>query len=152
MFNAHLYEGEGGAFGIGSDSNVRIGVTEELRQLEYAQRLAKRMRNVLAPAGGSTGRTLLDAAALGGAQALARDCGRIGPGAVADLVALDAEHPTLVGKAGDSILDAWIFSAGNEAVDCVWSNGQKLVTGGKHAHRDRISARYKAAMARLAAA
>ena len=152
VFNAETYRKEGGAFGIGSDSNVLIGAAAELRQLEYAQRLTKRMRNVLAPAGGSTGRALFDAATAGGAQALARDCGRIGPGGIADIVSLDASHPTLVGKTGDAILDAWIFSAGNETVDCVWSGGQKVVTRGKHANRDRIATRYRATMAKLAGA
>ena len=92
---------------------------------------AARSRNVLARPGGSTGRALFEAALAGGAQALARPSGRLAVGACADL-ALDAGHPTLAGKSGDAILDAWIFSAGNGLVDCVWSGGRKVVQGGRH--------------------
>ena len=152
IFPAQAYREAGGRFGVGSDSNVLIGAAAELRQLEYAQRLSLRMRNVLAPAGGSTGRTLYAAALAGGAQALARASGRLAPGAIADIVTLKADHPTLVGKAGDAILDAWIFSAGNDAVDGVWSGGRKVVESGRHFQRERIAARYRATLARLAAA
>ena len=152
IFPASAYAEGRGRYGVGSDSNVLIGAAAELRQLEYAQRLALRMRNVLAPAGGSTGRALYDAALSGGAQALARDCGRIAAGAVADIVTLKSDHPTLVGRTGDAILDGWIFSAGNGAVDCVWSGGRKLVSGGRHVARERIAERYRRTLSKLMAA
>ena len=88
----------GGRFGIGSDSNVLIGVADELRQLEYSQRLAHRARNVLGKANGSTGRALFDEALRGGAQALGAGPAGIAAGDAADLVSLDAAHPTLAGK------------------------------------------------------
>jgi formimidoylglutamate deiminase len=152
VFNARTYLDAGGRFGVGSDSNVSIGAADELRRLEYSQRLAARSRNVLAPHGGSTGRALFDAALIGGAQALARSSGRLATGARADFLTLDADHPTLAGKAGDTILDAWIFTAGNALVDCVWSGGRKVVQGGRHASRERIAARFKSTMRRLCGA
>jgi len=151
-FNARAYLDAGGRFGVGSDSNVSIGAADELRQLEYSQRLAARSRNVLARPGGSTGRALLDAALIGGAQALARPSGSLAVGGRADFLTLDADHPTLAGRSGDAILDAWIFSAGNALVDCVWSGGRKVVRGGRHASRDKIGARFAATMRRLCAA
>ncbi len=152
VFNAPAYLDAGGRFGVGSDSNISIGAADELRQLEYSQRLAARSRNVLARPGGSTGRALFDAALIGGAQALARPSGSLAVGARADFLTLDADHPTLAGKSGDAILDAWIFSAGNLLVDCVWSGGRKVVRGGRHASRERIAARFAATMRRLCAA
>ena len=149
VFNARGFLDAGGRYGIGSDSNVRIGVADELRQLEYAQRLNARARNIMAPPGGSTGRAMLEAVWLGGAQALERRCGALAVGASADLLTLRADHPTLAGNAGDAILDAWIFSAGNELVDCVWSGGRKVVRNGRHILREKIAARFKAAMRRL---
>ena len=142
LFPTPSYLTEGGRFGIGSDSNIDIGVAAELRQLEYAQRLARRERNVLADLGGSTAARLFSAAARGGAQALKRDAGRLAPGARADIVALDANSSWLVGREGDASLDAWIFAAGNRAVDCVWSSGRKLVIGGRHVARGAIEARF----------
>src|SRR6202044_1282555 len=126
IFNAADYIRAGGRCGVGTDSNVSIGVAAELRQLEYAQRLREQARNVCAPAGGSTGRPMLEAIWSGGAQALRRPCGRLAPGASADILTFRADHPTLAGKADDQILDAWIFSAGNPLVDCVWSGGVEV--------------------------
>lgn len=148
-FPAPEFSAAGGRFGIGSDSNVLIGVGDELRQLEYSQRLDRRARNVLARPGGSNGRALFDAALAGGARALRADTGRIEPGADADLVSLDENHPTLAGKSGDAVLDAWIF-AGAAAVDCVWARGKKRVEGGRHHLREAVAARYRRTMTGLA--
>ena len=151
IFVGRAYHDAGGRFGVGTDSNVSVGAVDELRQLEYSQRLSVRSRNVLAPPGGSAGRALYDGALAGGAQALARPSGKVAVGARADLATLDADHPTLAGKTVDAILDAWIFSAGNALVDCVWSGGRKVVQGGRHVSRDRIAARFAATMRRLCA-
>ena len=148
-FPAPEFVAAGGRYGIGSDSNVLIGVGDELRQLEYSQRLDRRARNVLARPGGSNGRALFDAALAGGAPALGAPTGRIEPGADADLVSLDESHPTLAGKRGDVILDAWIFSGGAK-IDCVWARGKKRVEGGRHPLRDEIAARYRRTMTGLA--
>jgi formimidoylglutamate deiminase len=149
VFNAEKYLRQGGRFGIGSDSNVCIGAAAELRQLEYAQRLKARARNVLAAPGGSSGRAMLDAASAGGSQALTRRSGRLATGEIADIVTLRADHPTLVGKTHDQILDAWVFSVGNDAVECVWSAGQKVVVDGRHVSRDPIGSKFRTTMRRL---
>ena len=144
-FSARPFLAQGGRFGIGSDSNVLIGVADELRQLEYSQRLAHRQRNVLAPAGGSNGRALFDAALAGGNQALGGRPSGIVLGGAASLVSLDAAHPSFAGKSGDAILDAWIFANGAH-VDCVWAGGRKLVSGGRHLHHEAIAERFRKAM------
>ncbi|MER8556552.1 formimidoylglutamate deiminase [Mesorhizobium sp. M0976] len=149
-FAAPLFMQHGGRFGIGSDSNLLIGLPDELRQLEYSQRLAHRARNVLAVAGGSTGRALFDAALEGGSSALGAGASRITAGASADLVSLDGKHPSLAGKAGDAILDAWIFANGTK-IDCVWVHGRKLVSDGRHARRDAIAERFRKVMTALSA-
>ena len=148
-FPASEFTADGGKFGIGSDSNVLIGVADELRQLEYAQRLARRERNVMAASGGSTGRALFDAALAGGAQALGASGHGIAEGAPADLVALDPRHPTLAGKGGDAILDAWIFANG-ASIDRVWAGGRLVVADGRHPRRDAIGDRFRKAMLELA--
>ncbi|BAV52283.1 N-formimino-L-glutamate deiminase [Mesorhizobium loti] len=147
-FAAPLFTEHGGRFGIGSDSNVLIGLPDELRQLEYSQRLAHRARNVLAVAGGSTGRALFDAALDGGGVALGAGASQIAVGRAADLVSLDAKTPSLAGKAGDAILDAWIFANGSK-VDCVWVHGKKQVGGGRHAKREAIAERFRKVMTAL---
>ncbi|TGQ73229.1 formimidoylglutamate deiminase [Mesorhizobium sp. M00.F.Ca.ET.186.01.1.1] len=149
-FAAPLFIEHGGRFGVGSDSNVLIGLPDELRQLEYSQRLAHRARNVLAVAGGSTGRALFDAAVDGGSVALGAGLSGIAVGASADFVSLDAGNASLAGKGGDAILDAWIFAKGT-TVDCVWVHGRKQVSGGKHARRDAIAARFRDVMTALSA-
>jgi cytosine/adenosine deaminase-related metal-dependent hydrolase len=149
-FAARRFLDAGGRFGVGSDSNVLIGVADELRQLEYSQRLLERQRNVLARANGSTGRFLFDAALEGGAAALGAGPAGIAVGDAADFVSLDADHPMLAGKRSDASLDAWIFAGAK--VDCVWARGRKLVTGGRHIGRDAIAANYRAAILQLAEA
>jgi formiminoglutamate deiminase len=149
-FSGSLFVQNGGRFGVGSDSNVLIGVVDELRQLEYSQRTFYRARNVLAESGQSNGRNLFTMAVEGGNQALGCVNSGIAPGAAADFISLDATHPTLAGKSGDALLDAWIFANG-AAVDCVWVNGERLVTQGRHSARDAIAEKFKAAMIELLA-
>ena len=146
LFPAPQYAAAGGRFGIGSDSNVLIDAAEELRLLEYGQRLTLRARNVLTQqTGSSTGRALFDGALSGGFQALGNSV--FGPrvGASADLVSLDEGDPVLAGRKGDALLDSWIFGGGR--VDCVWRRGAKWVEGGRHRARDAIATRYKQAVA-----
>jgi len=155
VFAGPAYLAGGGRFGVGSDSNVLIDAAQELRLLEYSQRLIGRARNVLAPeGGGSTGAALFTGALAGGAQALG--IGAVGVeafglavGASADLISLDTDHPSLAGKSGDAVLDAWIFAGGAGAIDCVWRRGIKRVEQGRHHARAAIVARFVRVMARL---
>lgn len=142
VFNGSAYLQASGAFGVGSDSNVRISVNEELRTLEYSQRLRDISRNVLADGTGSVGENLYLKAAFGGAQAMARDGGAIRPGALADLVAIDTAAPALAGLRANQILDGFVFAAGEGVITDVWSAGRHMVRGGRHKARDRIIADY----------
>ena len=128
--------------------SLRAVTLDELRQLEYSQRLAHRARNVLARAGGSTGRALFDAALDGGSVALGAGPSQIAAGGPADFVSLDGNHPSLAGKFGDAILDAWIFANGGK-VDCVWVHGKKQVSGGRHAKREAVAKRFREVMTAL---
>lgn len=152
IFPAREFLAAGGAFGVGTDSNVLVGVADELRQLEYGQRLKHRQRNVLSGgAGRSTGRTLFDRALAGGAQAMAQATVGLTPGARADIVTLDAAHPSLAGRWGDAAIDGWIFAAGSGAIDCVWAGGHMVVEGGRHRLRQVARERFNAAVRRLVA-
>ena len=148
-FDALRFAAAGGRWGVGSDSNLRISLVEELRLLEYSQRLQHRGRALLATPDQSTGRVLLDSAVRGGAQAAGRGAGGIAPGGWADLLALDMTATDLDGVQGDAILDAWIFAGDDRMVADVWSAGRHLVSGGRHRARDAITARYRSVMARL---
>jgi formimidoylglutamate deiminase len=150
IFPAQEFLAAGGRFGIGTDSNVLVGVGDELRQLEYGQRLKHRERNVLSGGPGiSTGRTLFDAALAGGAQALMQPVVGLQPGARADIVTLDTTHPSLAGRHGDSVLDGWIFATGSDAVACVWAGGNKVVEGGRHRLRRKARESFNRAVQRL---
>ena len=154
IFPAVDWRAHQGRFGVGSDSNIMTDAAAELRALEYSQRLAARARNVLADgAGASTGRSLFTAALAGGAQALQLSAAAPGlaPGASLDLVTLAPNHPALLERQGDEILDSWIFAAGREAIDCVWRAGERLVSGGRHRDRESLIERYAWALRRLRA-
>ncbi len=147
-----------GRIGIGSDSNILLDAAEELRTLEYSQRLRQRARNVFASgAGASTGRCLFDAALEGGRQVLqsgthasGRPAG-LALGAPFDVVSLTPAHPALLERRDDEILDGWIFAGGRGVIDCVWRAGVRVVSNGRHRDRDAILARYARALQRLRA-
>jgi formimidoylglutamate deiminase len=152
IFNAPEFVKAGGEFGIGSDSHVLVGLGDELRQLEYSQRLHHRARNVMAgEEGRSTGRTLYEGALVGGARAIGLAKAGLVEGAPADLFSLDASHPALIGRRGDAVLDSFVFSARGPMIDCVWRAGRKLVEGGRHRRREAVLARFRTVMERLLA-
>ena len=143
LFSLEAFRQGGGTYGVGSDSNVRIDQAEELRLLEYGQRLLRRVRNVAAPGPGrSTGRALFDAALTGGAQALGTVAG-IEAGNSADLVSLTADH------AEDDALDHFIFAQGK--VSEVWCQGRKRVSEGRHLARGAVSTRFQATLRKVLA-
>jgi formiminoglutamate deiminase len=150
-FNGPAYLNAGGAFGVGSDSNVLISLTEELRTLEYSQRLRDIARNVMVVGEGSVGGTLYAGAARGGAQALGRDAGDIAVGQLADLVAIDSSAPALCALRQDQILDGLVFAAKDTIVTDVWSAGRHAVQSGRHVKREAITAAYRSAMQSLMA-
>ncbi|MEI4470965.1 formimidoylglutamate deiminase [Frigidibacter sp. MR17.24] len=149
IFDGVRFLGAGGAIGIGSDSNIRISLSEELRTLEYSQRLRDRARAVLATPERSTGRRLWEAVAAGGAQAAGRASGAIAPGLWADLVALDTGAGELLGLSGDRLLDSFAFQGDDRLVSDLWSAGRHIVTGGRHVAHAPITARYGALVTRL---
>lgn len=151
LFPAAPFLAAGGRFGIGSDSNVLIDLTEELRWLEYGQRLASKARNICATGPGrSSGQDIFEAAVDGGARALGV-IGGLRVGGPADIVSLDAKHPSLAGKSRGTILDAFLFASGRGAIDNVWRRGERLVTAGRHRDRDRLAERYRRVLTELVA-
>jgi formimidoylglutamate deiminase len=151
FFPAIDYLAAGGLFGIGSDSHISVSPIEELRWLEYGQRLTTRRRNVLAPGGPHVGAGLYRAALAGGSRALRRDIGRIAVGARADLLVLDAGSPGLAGRTGDTLIDAMIFAGNQNPIRDVMVGGRLVVESGRHALEAAVLARYKSAMSALLA-
>jgi formimidoylglutamate deiminase len=149
IFDAPRYLTAGGRFGIGSDSNIRISLSEELRSLDYSQRLRDHSRAALATADRSTGRRLLEDAAKGGAQAMARGAGRIAVGEWADFVGLAPAHTDLIGKNGDHILDTLMVTGDKSMIRDLWCAGRHMVRSGRHIHRAAITRAYRATLNRL---
>lgn len=144
-FPAEAFAAAGGRFGVGTDSNVRIGVADELRQLEYAQRLAHRRRNVLAGPGGSTGRAVFSRASAGGGRAVGHPFVGLAAGGPADVVELAAGYDSLTARErGDAVLDRFVF--GRAAVGRVWVAGRRVVADGRHVGRAAIEAAFRRAM------
>jgi len=133
IFPLPAYRAAGGRYGIGGDSHVSRDPFEELRLLEYVQRLVFRGRNIIAgKTSKATGTTLWLEAAAGGAQALGRSAGALTGGRRADLVVLDGAHPDLGGRTGDSISNAAVFSGSDGLVRDVMVGGRWLVREAHH--------------------
>jgi formimidoylglutamate deiminase len=160
LFPAPAYLARGGVFGIGSDSHISVSPVEELRWLEYGQRLITRQRNVLHGArqgrsnsagSASVGATLLDGALAGGARALGRRIGRLEAGCRADLIVLDPDAPTLAGRSGDRLVDAAIFAGNLNPVRDVMVGGKWVVEDGIHVAEEDVLTRFRTALRELAA-
>jgi len=149
IFNGTIWAAAKGRVGFGSDSNIRISLVEELRTLEYSQRLRDRGRAILAEQERSTGRVLYEAGLDGGATAAGRETGAIRKGLWADLVAVDLENPVMAGRKGDQMLDSLIFAGHDGLVRDVWSAGRHVVSEGRHMERDRIIADYLTTISQL---
>ncbi|WLH13157.1 formimidoylglutamate deiminase [Pseudomonas hefeiensis] len=138
IFPAVDFLAQGGRLGIGSDSHVSLSVVEELRWLEYGQRLRDQRRNRLYRADQPmVGRTLFDAALEGGAQALGQAIGALEVGKRADWLVLDGNDPYLATAKGDGILNRWLFAGGDRQVRDVMVGGQWVVRDGSHAEEEQ---------------
>ena len=140
----------GGRFGIGSDSHVSQSPVEELRWLEYGQRLQHQRRNVaFTPGQRDVGQYLWQAALRGGAQAAGRKVGALGVGLRADLLVLDGHHPNLDGVADGEVLGRFLFCGNDNLVRDVLCGGRWVVQGGHHVAQEAIARRYRDAVNEL---
>lgn len=135
-----LMRREGAHIAIGTDLNSRLCPLEELRWLEYVQRVARRQRGVVVDANGESGPALLDVGTVNGARSLALDAGAIRTGAWADFCVMDLEHPSLADAAGSAageiaslgrtadaapaLAAAIVFGAGVEAIAATCVSGR----------------------------
>jgi formimidoylglutamate deiminase len=150
LFPLKAYLDAGGRIGIGSDSHISVSVVEELRWLEYGQRLATRHRNVSAsPASPSTGETLFRHALSGGAQAAGVSVGALAKAARADFVVLDDASPLLAGRDAAHLLDAFVFAGNANLVKRVVAGGDIVIDDFRHRDGERIAARYREVVERL---
>jgi formimidoylglutamate deiminase len=140
IFPAVDYIAQGGRWGIGSDSHVSLSVVEELRWLEYGQRLRDQRRNRLyRPDQPMVGRTLYDAALVGGAQAMGQPTGALEVGKRADWLVLDGNDPFLATASGDAILNRWLFAGSDRQIRDVMVNGRWVIREGRHADETESS-------------
>lgn len=149
IFDGVNFLSDGGTIAIGSDSNIRISLSEELRTLDYSQRLRDHSRAALATAEKSTGRRMFDSILRGGATAADRNSGAISSGKWADLIALDDSHVDLAGRKGDTLIDCFAFAGDDRMIKDVWSAGRHVVTDGVHSKREQIVSRYASVIAEL---
>jgi len=146
LFPLRDYIGHGGRFGIGSDSNVSVSPVEELRWLEYGQRLVTRQRNVsTSHQYPSSGESVLQRAVAGGRQAVAQD------GQERDFFTLDDCAPALAGASAEDLHDRFVFAGNVPLVRDVHVGGRRVVESGRHPGREEIAARYRRAMRALLA-
>lgn len=140
----------GGHVCIGSDSQATVCPSEELRWMEYQQRLRKRRRGVLADSAEShVGTRLWREAARCGAQAIGQAAGAIATGRRADWLVLDGAHPSLAGAAVDTVLDRLVFAGAKAAVRDVMVAGRWVVKERHHAGERAVQGSFLDLMTRL---
>ena len=149
IFPARSYVAQKGRWGIGSDSHISVNAAEELRLLEYGQRLLHQSRAMLSSRE-SCGRTLWEGAVAGGNQALGAPQNDISTGQPADIIALSLDSPLFAGKSGDDLLDTAIFGLPILPVSDVYVGGKHVVENGQHPWDERAKKAYVKAMEELA--
>ncbi len=150
LFPLQEFLRSGGKFSVGSDSNVSVSPVEELRLLEYGQRLNGQVRNVAADATTpSTGEALLQGASVGGASGLGQAASGLSVGARADLLVLDTEHPALCGSPQEFLIDSWLFAGNTNAVSDVMSAGVWQIEAGKHENEEAIANEFRRVQKKL---
>ncbi|MGN6519757.1 MAG: formimidoylglutamate deiminase [Dokdonella sp.] len=153
LFPLRAYLDASGALGIGSDSHISVSPVEELRWLEYGQRLVTRHRNISASATQpSSGETLFAHALAGGAKAAGGALGAFAPGHRADVVVLDDASPLLAGRTPAQLVDSWLFAGNANIVRDVMVGGAWVVREHRHRDAERIARRYREVVERLARA
>ena len=139
LFPLRAYLDAGGRWGVGSDSHISVDPVEELRWLEYGQRLVGRRRNIAASqAMPSIGETLVSGALASAARSTGFDTD--------DHIVLDADAPILAGATKGDVIDRWIFSGNRPLVRDVEVAGVAVVADGRHRDRDAVAQRYRDAM------
>ena len=142
LFPLRAYLDAGGRWGVGSDSHISVSPVEELRWLEYGQRLVTRRRNIASSMRSpSVGTTLF-----AGVQASAADSTGFD---ARDRIVLDADAPVLARASEGDLIDRWIFSGNANVVRDVEVAGVRVVEDGRHRDREAIAARYREAMKAL---
>ncbi len=150
LFPLQAFIEAGGRFGIGSDSHVSQSPVEELRWLEYGQRLVHQRRNIAVTVQQrDVGHYLWQTALRGGAQAAGRKVGALAQGLRADLLVLDGSHPNLDGVADEEVLGRFLFCGNDNLVRDVLCGGRWVVQGGRHVAQEAIAGRYRQAMNEL---
>ena len=90
------------------------------------------------------------AAVRGGAQAAGRAIAGLAPGQQADIVVLDAAHPSLAGLAAPDMLSSHVFASHrSSAIDAVWVAGRPRVAAGRHLLHDSATAGFVGARRQL---
>ena len=128
VFPLPQYAARDGRWSVGSDSHISRAWPEELRMLEYSQRLTLRQRNVAAqsPPGRSSAATMFEALVEGGSAAAGLRIGRIAVGQRADVAALDLRSSSLLGIPSDQVLDAAVFSTPLTAMTAIHVAGRPV--------------------------
>lgn len=149
IFPATDYVAQGGRWGIGSDSHVSLDVVEELRWLEYAQRLRDRRRNrIVTTQQPSVGDVLYQQALAGGAQACGVKMGSLQPGYRADWLVL-AGDSLLESTPDASLLNHWLFAGQRSQIQDVFVAGQQRIRAGQHAQQAAIDVDLREALEAL---
>ena len=152
LFPLREYLDAGGRWGVGSDSHISVSPVEELRWLEYGQRLVTRRRNIaVGSASTSVGETLMHGVMASANDATGHAVGLLDENRHADLLVLDTDAPAFAGATDADAVDRWLFSGNRNLVRETWVGGRRVVADGRHFQRDAIEARYSTAMAELLA-
>jgi formimidoylglutamate deiminase len=151
LFPLQAFLSAGGNIAIGSDSHISINPFEELRWLEYGQRLATQSRNIVSLRDSHVGRELFSRVLHGGAKISSQSPPDLKAGALADLLVLNDDDPMLVGHGDASLLDALVFSGYRLPIERVMVHGEWRVIDGDHVNQKETRMEFSDALRQVGA-
>lgn len=152
LFPLRAFLDAGGRVSIGSDSHVSVSPVEELRWLEYGQRLITRRRNIASDTAiPSVAQALLAHVWQGGALGCGQAVGALEQGACADFIVLDEQAPALAAATPEDVLDRFVFAGNRNLIDQVFVAGRRVVAEGRHFDHETVTRRYRRTLQRLLA-
>ncbi len=138
---------------LGSDSHTVIDPFEEMRLVEYHERL-RRLRRVVLAVPGAAGRLevaplLLELGTEAGARSLGIDAGALEPGRLADLIAIDLDHPAVAGWSPETLAAVLTLSAPPDVVADVWVGGVRRLVARRHVLDEEAAAAFRGVAGRV---
>ncbi|MEL6676070.1 MAG: formimidoylglutamate deiminase [Bacteroidota bacterium] len=139
-FPLQKFQAQGGKWSIGTDSHIGLNPFEELRLLDYAQRLHSHQRNIYRDEGeANSGQYALRQMVTHGREAMGPSQAEFFPvGAPFDAVVINALHPLIQTTSQDHLLNTIVYACDRQMVYGTLTQGIWRIKAGQHPRKTAV--------------